>query len=89
MTVRLGASGFAAQDRVNARLQDLAIPTLVTHGEADPLVPPAASEPLGAVAGLTRLTYPDLRHETLFEPEGPQVTADIIGWLREAAAKLP
>ena len=84
-TVRLAAGGFGAQDRVNARLGELEIPTLVTHGSDDPLVPPRTSEPLADIPGVTRVTYPGLRHETLFEPEGPQVTADIIAWLHEQA----
>lgn len=83
-TVRLGAFGFAAQDRVRASLDQLAIPAFVVQGGADPLVPAEATEALAHVPGVTRKLYPDLRHETLFEPEGPAVAADIIDWLREA-----
>jgi len=88
VTVRLGAGGFAAQDRVNARLGELDTPTFVTHGADDRLVPPQATEPLGRLPGVTRQLYPELRHEVLFEPEGPGVTADIIAWLRESAGRL-
>lgn len=87
-TVRLGAFGFAAQDRVAASLGELRLPTLVTHGGADTLVPPATTEALGQLSGVTRRLYPELRHETLFEPEGPEVTADIVAWLRQAVAEL-
>ena len=31
---------------------------------------------------MTRNVYPGLRHETLNEPEGPAVVADMIAWLR-------
>ena len=83
-TARLGAFGFDAQDRVKASLDDLRTPTLVVHGADDPLVPATATETLGWLPGVTRKLYPTLRHETLFEPEGPEVAADIIAWLREA-----
>lgn len=81
-TLRLGAHGFAAQARVNANLARLAVPALVLHGEADPLVPPRFSEPLAALPGVTRRTYPGLRHETLNEPEGPAIVDDVVAWLR-------
>ena len=89
MTVRLGAFGFAAQERVRATLATLAVPTLVFHGSDDRLVPPTATEPFEALPGVTRRVYPGLRHETLNEPEGPQVVADVIAWLREAVERLP
>jgi acylglycerol lipase len=89
MTVRLGAFGFAAQERVRATLATLAVPTLVFHGSDDRLVPPAATESFEALPGVTRRLYPGLRHETLNEPEGPQVVADVIAWLRETVDRRP
>jgi acylglycerol lipase len=83
-TVRLGASSFAAQARARSGLPALRIPTLVFHGGADPLVPPAASEPFEGLPGVTRRVYPGLRHETLNEPEGPAICADIVAWIRSA-----
>jgi acylglycerol lipase len=87
-SVRLGAGGFAAQARVNAELDELRVPALVTHGEDDRLVPPHATEALARIPGVTRVVYPGLRHETLFEPEGPSVVTDMIAWLQEAAGSL-
>ena len=84
MTVRLGVLGFAAQERVRASLAGLTVPTLVFHGSDDRLVPPRATEPFEGLPGVTRRVYPGLRHETLNEPEGPQVIADVFAWLREA-----
>jgi alpha-beta hydrolase superfamily lysophospholipase len=81
-TFRFGAEGFAEQVRVRAALSRLSVPTLVYHGEADGLVPTAASEPLAALPGVIRRTYPGLRHETHNEPEGPTVIAEMIAWLR-------
>ena len=89
MTVRLGALGFAAQERVRATLATLAVPTLVFHGSDDRLVPPTATQPFEGLPGVTRRVYPGLRHETLNEPEGPQVVADVVAWLREASRQGP
>jgi acylglycerol lipase len=81
-TARLGAELFAAMKRARNELEDLTIPTLVIHGGADTLVPTQLSEPLGLLPCVERRVLPDLRHETLNEPEGPQVVAQIVAWLR-------
>jgi alpha-beta hydrolase superfamily lysophospholipase len=83
-TVRLGAASFAAQERVRSSLDGLRLTTLVFHGGDDPLVPPRASEPFEGILGVTRRLYPGLRHECFNEPEGPEVCADVIDWLRRA-----
>jgi alpha-beta hydrolase superfamily lysophospholipase len=90
-TVRLGSAIFAAADDVNARLmagERLPCPTLVVHGEADQIVPPASTEPLTA-AGATRRTLPGVLHEPHNDPDGPAIVADIVGWLRAEAAARP
>ena len=81
-TFRLGAESFRTQDRVGETSGRLSIPTFVTHGGADPIVPVASSEYLAALPGVTRTVYPSLRHETLNEPEGPVIVADMLAWLR-------
>ena len=88
-TVRLGAGAFAAQARVNELLPRLHVRTYVFHGADDTLVPAKASEPFEGMPGVTRRVYPGLRHETMNEPEGPQVVADVIAWLREAVKETP
>ena len=85
-TTRLAAEALGAQARVAVRFGALSIPTLVFNGSADTIVPPASSEPLAAIPGVRRIVYPDLCHETLNEPSGPAVVADIVGWLRERVA---
>jgi alpha-beta hydrolase superfamily lysophospholipase len=67
----------------------LAIPTIVHHGEADRLVPTGASAPLGVLPGVTRRTYPGLRHESHNEPEGAAVIADVIADLRSVVQSIP
>jgi acylglycerol lipase len=81
-TTRLGAQLLAAMKRAGSELDRLRIPTLVIHGGTDTLVPTAGSEPLGKLPGVDRRVLPNLRHETLNEPEGPEVVAGVIEWLR-------
>jgi alpha-beta hydrolase superfamily lysophospholipase len=85
-STRLGASIFAAQARTIEALSGLTIPTLVTHGGEDNLVPTACTERLAAVAGVERKVFPELRHETLNEPEGPEVVAEIVNWIHSKTA---
>jgi alpha-beta hydrolase superfamily lysophospholipase len=85
-TARMAAAGLAAQTRVAGAAATLTIPTLATHGGMDTIVPVTVSEPLAAIPGVRRIVYPDLRHETLNEPAGPAVAADMIAWLREQVA---
>jgi len=90
-TVRLAAAGFHEQARVRAAIGDgaverLAIPMLVYHGEADPIVPVDASEVLGRQPGVTRRTYPGWRHETHNEPDST-VVGDMVDWLRSKVAE--
>lgn len=82
-TARFGANAFAEIDRVKAGLQRLEVPTLVFHGGDDVLVPTFTSEVLGDLDCVERTVYEGLRHETLNEPEGPEVVADVIRWLNE------
>jgi alpha-beta hydrolase superfamily lysophospholipase len=84
-TARLGAELFAAMKRARSGLDRLHVPTLVIHGGADTLVPTAGSDPLGELTGVERRVLPGLRHETLNEPEGPDVVAGIVEWLRAHA----
>jgi acylglycerol lipase len=81
-TTRFGADIFAEQARVGSALDRLTVPTLVYHGEEDRLVPTNASKPFGDLPTVTRRTYPGLRHESHNEPEGEQVIADAVAWLR-------
>jgi alpha-beta hydrolase superfamily lysophospholipase len=88
-TARFGAEGIAEQARVRAAMHGLAVETLVIASLADPLVPPASSEPLAASPLVTRRTYPGLRHEIHNEPEGEAVYAEVIDWLEERLAARP
>ena len=85
-TTRFGAEALAEQARVRPVVDRLSLPTLVYHGEADRLVPTDASAPLAGIPGVVRKTWPGLRHESHNEPEGPEVIAEIIGWLRSTVS---
>ena len=80
-SAKFGALLFEQFELLNERLGDLDIPTLVIHGGDDKVVPTRSSEPLGALDCVERKVYPDLRHETLNEPEGPEIVADIVAWI--------
>jgi acylglycerol lipase len=87
-TTRLGAELFGAMKRGRRHLGDLHVPTLAIHGGDDRLVPTPLSEPIAAVPGVERRVLPDLRHESLNEPEGPQVVDQIVDWLRANVAAV-
>jgi acylglycerol lipase len=87
-TLGFGSEALSEIERLNDELQRLTIPTLVIHGGEDRLVPTWCTEVLGEVSCVDRRVYDGLRHETLNEPEGPEVVADIVGWLDEKLAAL-
>lgn len=81
-TVRLGAALFRAMNETVERLDALRGPALVLHGLDDRIVLPSASEPLARCPEVERRTFAGLRHELFQEPEGPQVLAEVVAWLR-------
>lgn len=83
MTMRFAAAYLDAQTRVNANLDKLTIPTLVMHGERDTIVPTFASEELGELECVERRVLQALRHEIFNEPEGPELVADALEWIKE------
>ncbi len=85
-TARLGAEMFAAMSRATTDLGSLRVPTLVTHGSADTIVPPASTASLAALPGVERRVYSGMCHETLNEPDGNLVVADILAWVTAQGA---
>jgi alpha-beta hydrolase superfamily lysophospholipase len=82
-TARLADEAMREQERVNASLDRLTVPTLVLHGGQDTLIPGRASEPLAGLPGVTRIVYDGLRHEVHNEPEWESVLEDVLVWLRQ------
>ena len=77
---------FNTMEATAANVSQLDIPTLCLHGGADELVPTWASEVLEGLPGVTRTVLDNLRHEIFNEPEGPEIVATIIDWIK---ANLP
>lgn len=88
-TAKFGALLFEQFETLNERLGELDIPTLVFHGGDDRVVPTRFTEPLGELDCVDRKVYPGLRHETLNEPEGPQVVADVVAWIDDHLPEVP
>lgn len=88
-TTGLGLRLLDAQAAARAEVSRVRVPTLVIHGSADPLVPVASSEILASVPGVERRVLANLRHESLNEPEGPQVAADLAAWIESHLAAGP
>jgi len=87
-TVRLGAEGFAEQERVKAAIaavEALPMPTYVFHGSADPIVPITATQRLEGKGNVTRRVHDGLRHECHHEPEHEDVLAEIVAWIEANA----
>ncbi|MEA1903826.1 MAG: alpha/beta hydrolase [Actinomycetota bacterium] len=80
-TPRFGAALNDEMDRLQNLMHDPGMPTLVFHGGQDSIVPPQGSAHLADLPSVERKLYPTLRHETMHEPEGPQVVADVIDWI--------
>jgi alpha-beta hydrolase superfamily lysophospholipase len=83
VTAAWGAASLREQARVRAGLNKLPVPVFVVHGGADTIAHPRASAPIGELPDAERRLFPSLRHETHNEPEGPEVVAAIIEWLRK------
>jgi alpha-beta hydrolase superfamily lysophospholipase len=95
MTASLAAGVMEATLRTVGAAERVRVPTLVLHGEDDPLCPPSGSAdfhsrlPHSEVAGSEIRTYPNLRHEILNEPERKNVYADILDWVEKREAEAP
>ncbi len=80
-TPRFAAGVFEEMERVQSAWDRLTVPTLVFHGGLDKIVPPQGSAPMAELPTVERKVYPTLRHETMNEPEGPEVVQDVIDWI--------
>lgn len=80
-TAQLLDQMFKTAASLTTRLDLLRVETLCVHGDADELVPTAASEPLDRVESVTRRTYPGLRHEVFNEPQGQAIVKEVIDFV--------
>lgn len=75
--------------RIQADMEELAVPVLILHGDADRITPPEGSRDLLRRAGVAdkRLeVYPGHYHDLLHEPDHAKVIADITRWLNDHTA---
>jgi alpha-beta hydrolase superfamily lysophospholipase len=88
-TTGFGLAALVEVERVRTSLTGLDLPTLVLHGEADGLVPTASSAQLAALPGVTRRTFPWLRHEIHNEAGWERIVDGIVAWIDEHARGHP
>lgn len=89
MTTSLGAELLAAAPRTAALADQIALPLLVLHGEADPICSVEGSRAFHAGVrspGSALRVYPGLLHEIFNEPERETVWQDVSRWLEEHPA---
>jgi len=80
-TARLGAELLAAMKRAREGAARIEIPTLVIHGGADTIVPPAATAALADLPGVERRLFPAFRHESFNEEGGAAATSAVVDWV--------
>jgi alpha-beta hydrolase superfamily lysophospholipase len=90
-----GAPAHTAKELLKAlgtisdRMEEITVPFLVMHGQADTITDPTASQDLSVRAASKDKTlklYPNLVHDLLHEPEKATVMSDVEAWL-EARTK--
>ena len=80
-TARMGLEILRAISAARANIERVTMPTLVVHGGDDRLVPTEVSEIFETLPNVTRIVYPELRHEVFNEPSGPEVIDEVIAWI--------
>jgi alpha-beta hydrolase superfamily lysophospholipase len=86
---RTAAAIMRALTQIDQHMEQIRVPLLLVHGGADRFAAIVGSERLADRAkarDVTLKVYPQLMHDLLREPEGPQVRADIRQWVE---ARLP
>lgn len=86
LSVGLGAALIDAARALAERGDEVEVPLLIVHGEADTLCDVEGSRAFHArvnAPGSALRTYPALRHEVFNEPERERVLADVAEWLEK------
>jgi alpha-beta hydrolase superfamily lysophospholipase len=79
---------------LQARMEEIEVPVLALHGEADVVTPPAGSKQLVEKARAKDKTlklYPGLYHDLLHEPDADarRVLDDVVAWTKAHALPAP
>ena len=80
-TARLGAEMLGSMDRASNAMEALSLPTLVLHGGADTIVPPASSAPIGELPNAERQLFPSFRHESFNEVDRSKAIRTVLDWI--------
>ena len=80
-TAGLGLAILRAMEAATADVARISLPTYVSHGELDELVPVGASDCLAELDNVERRVWEGLRHECFNEPEQEQVMNEMVDWL--------
>ncbi len=86
LSARLVAELFANMQRLKEQAPGLTLPLLVLHGSADAMTAVAGSrqlQQLAQSADKTLTVYDGLYHEIFNEPEGSEIVAEVVSWLRQ------
>ena len=84
LSARLLVEMFKTMDQCKTYAGKITLPIRIMHGGADDMTSPEGSELLynrvGSKDKELRI-YNGLMHEILNEPEGPEITQEIIAWM--------
>ncbi len=86
VTLRLLAELMLAARAIESKAGEIEVPTLLLHGEEDPLCRVEGSRRFHSglrPSGSELRTYPGLLHEILNEPEWEQVLSDMHAWVEK------
>lgn len=86
LSARLVVELFANMQSLQQQASGLTLPLLILHGSADAMTSVAGSRQLHQLAqsaDKTLTVYDGLYHEIFNEPEGPEIVAGVVAWLRQ------
>ncbi len=84
VTLRWGSETLSTIEWVKAHVEQLGLPILLTHGEADPIIAPAGSQKIFQQMQSLNKTlkiYPGSYHEPHNDLDAEVVTNDLVNWL--------
>ncbi len=89
VTLRWGSETLSTIDWVKDHIDQLALPVLLTHGEADPIVAPSGTRAIFQQIqspNKSMTTYPGSYHEPHNDLDAATVVADLVEWLEARIA---